>query len=47
MKRDCWVKMEDAKCSMTTTKTPPEWTKTLKVNGCIVTAGWILDALSR
>ena len=38
MKRDCRVKMEDAKCSMTTTKTPPEWMKTLKVNGCNVTA---------
>ena len=28
-------------CSMTTTKAPPEWTKTLKVNGRIVTA--VLD----
>ena len=38
VRRDCRVKMEDAKCSMVAPQAPPEWTKTLKINGYTITA---------
>ena len=33
MKRDCRVKLEDAKCSLEATTVLPEWTKTVRLNG--------------
>ena len=33
VKRDCRVKLKEAKCSMVATTAPPEWTKTVQING--------------
>ena len=33
VKRDCRVKLEDAKCSLEATTVLPEWTKTVRLNG--------------
>ena len=33
VKRDCHVKLEEAKCSMVATTAPPEWTKTVQIKG--------------
>ena len=33
VKRDCRVNLEEAKCSMVAITAPPEWTKTIQING--------------